>query len=235
VFLYHEPSIMNNAPTNMSPVARKLQIKPGKNWLFYKAPENYLTMLEPLPEGAKAEFNPSGSFDGIQLFVTDSKDLIASLKVVAPLLAPETIFWITYPKKSSGIPSDLEMMGSWDQLATYSLRPVATAAVNEIWTAIRVRREGQSKVSEFRNGEIKKNEHAAFIDLDNRQIILPPDLKQVLERSPVAFSFFDGLSFTNKKEYVVWILSAKQEKTRNERLSKITEKLLAKKKNPSEK
>ncbi|MFI5137232.1 MAG: YdeI family protein [Sphingobacteriales bacterium] len=226
---------MNNEPANMSAVARKLQIKPGKSWLFYKAPENYPAVLEPLPAGVKAEFSPGGNFDGIQLFATDSSDLIASLKVVVPILKPDTIFWITYPKKSSGILSDLEMTGSWAPLALYNLRPVATAAVNEIWTAIRVRREGQSKVSEFRNGEIRKNEHSAFIDPENRQIILPSDLKQVLEQSPVALSFFDALSFTNKKEYVVWILSAKQEKTRNERLAKITEKLLAKKRNPSEK
>jgi uncharacterized protein YdeI (YjbR/CyaY-like superfamily) len=57
----------------------------------------------------------------------------------------------------------------------------------------------------------------------------------VLANSTAAMTFFDSLSFTNKKEYVVWILSAKQEKTKNDRLEKLTEKLLAKKKNPSEK
>src|SRR5260221_562409 len=43
------------------------------------------------------------------------------------------------------------------------------------------------------------------------------------------------LSYSNKKEYLLWILTAKQEKTRNERLGKLTEKLVAGKKNPSEK
>lgn len=218
-----------------NPVAKKLQIKPGKNWLFYNAPENYLAVLEPLPDGVKAEFKPDGIFDGIQLFVINSTDLVASLKVIAPLLNPDTIFWITYPKKSSGIQSDLEMMGSWDELAVYNLRPVATAAINETWTAIRTRYKEQTKVSEFCNEEIKKNEHSAFIDLDNRQITLPPDMKQVLEQSSNALAFYQGLSFTNKKEYVVWILSAKQEKTRTERLAKTVEKLLEKKRNPSEK
>jgi len=227
----HELTTMNQ----LSPVAKKLLIKPGKNWLFHWAPENYLAVLEPLPEGARADFNPEGTFDGIQLFVINSTDLIASLKTISPLLKPDTIFWITYPKKSSGIESDLEMMGSWDELTKYNLRPVATAAINETWTAIRVRLKEQTKVSEFCNEEIKKNEHSAFIDLDNRQITLPPDMKQVLGRSPNALAFYQALSFTNKKEYVVWILSAKQEKTRTERLAKIAEKLLAKKKNPSEK
>jgi hypothetical protein len=224
---------MNQKP--ISPIAKKLQIKAGKCWLFYNAPHHYPAALEPLPEGSKAEFTPAGNFDGIQLFVSDSADLAACLKVVAPLLKPDTIFWVTYPKKSSGIKSDLEMTGSWDELVKYGLRPVAAAAVDETWTALRLKQEGQTKVSEFCNEEIKKNEHAAFIDLENRKIILPPDMQQVITQSPNAMAFYEGLSFSNKKEYVVWILSAKQEKTRTERLGKIVDKLLNKKKNPSEK
>src|SRR5258708_1799990 len=133
----------------MSPLAKKLQIKPGKSWLFYNAPGNYLALLDPLPEGTSAKFEPKGNFDGIQLFVTDSNDLIASLKIIAPLLKTDTIFWVTYPKKSSGVVSDLEMMGSWDEPQKYGLRTVASAGIDETWTALRMRQQGQSKVSEF--------------------------------------------------------------------------------------
>jgi hypothetical protein len=219
----------------MSPIAKKLQFKPGKRWLFYNAPTNYLATLEPLPEGAIAEFALGGDFDGIQLFVKDSTMLNACLKLIAPLLTADTVFWITYPKKSSGIQSDLEMMGNWDEPAKYGLRTVASAAINETWTAIRLRQKGLSKVSEFRNEGIKKNEYSAFIDVDKKMVMLPPDVKMALEQSPNALSFYQGLSYSNKKECVVWILSAKQEKTKTERLEKLVEKLLAKKKNPSEK
>jgi hypothetical protein len=219
----------------ISPLAKKLQIKSGKCWLFYNAPKNYLALLEPLPGGTEAKFVAKGNFDGIQLFVKNSAELGASLKQISPLLNTDIVFWIAYPKKSSGIESDLEMMSSWDEPAKYGFRPVAAAAIDETWTAIRLRKEGLSKVSEFCNDEIKKNEHSAYIDLDNRHITLPPDMKQVLEKSTNSMAFYETLSFTNKKEYVVWILSAKQEKTRAERLDKLTDKLLNKKKNPSEK
>jgi bacteriocin resistance YdeI/OmpD-like protein len=219
----------------MNPLAKKLQIKPGKCWLFYNAPQNYLATLEPLPEGTQAKFTPEGNFDGVQLFATDSIELAAGLKMIAPLLKADTVFWIAYPKKSSGIKSDLEMMGSWDEPRKYGLTTVASVAINDIWTGIRLKPEGQLKVSEFRNEAIKKNEYAAFIDLENRQITLPPDMKQVVEKSTNALAFYHTLSFSNKKEYVVWILSAKQEKTRTERLDKIVDKLSAGKKNPSEK
>ncbi|WP_295672555.1 YdeI family protein [uncultured Mucilaginibacter sp.] len=219
----------------MSPVSKKLHIKPNSNWLFYNAPGNYFLVLEPLPDGATSSFEPDGNFDGIQLFVKNSGDLETGLIVISPLLKAETIFWVTYPKKSSGIPSDLEMMGSWDEPAKYGLRTVAAASIDETWTAIRLKQQGLAKVSEFRNEALKKNEYSEFIDLEKRNTIMPPDMHQVVSKSPAAMSFYETLSFSNRKEYVVWILSAKQEKTRNERLEKLNGKLLAGKKNPSEK
>ena len=187
----------------MSDLAKKLQIKPGKSWLFYNAPDNYLAAIEPLPDGATAMLKPGGNIDGVQLFVIDSADLARSLKEVAPLLKPDTIIWATYPKKASGIKTDLEMTKSWDEATKYGLRPVASAGVDQNWTAIRLRPEEQTKVSEFCNEQIQKNHHTQYIDLLNRKIIPPSDMQAVLAKSTAAMTFFDSLSFTNKKEYVV--------------------------------
>lgn len=219
----------------MNDIAKKLQMKPGKRWLFFNAPPGYLGNLEPLPEGTQSVFATEGNFDGMQLFVKNSLELKESLKRVSQLLTPDIVLWIIYPKKSSSIQSDLAMPGSWTEPEKYNLRPVTSVGIDATWTAIRLKQQGLTQVSEFRNGEIKNNEHSAYIDLEKRQINLPPDMQAALTPSTAAFNFFQSLSFTNKKEYVVWILSAKQEKTKNERLSKLTEKLLAGKKNPSEK
>jgi hypothetical protein len=219
----------------INPIAKKLLIKPGKRWLFFNAPENYLVSLEPLPEGVTVAYEAGGEFDGVQLFVKNSTELSSSLKVIVPILKADTIFWVTYPKKSSGIKSNLEMMSSWDELAKYGLRGVASAAVNETWTALRFRPVGQSKISDTGNDKIKQNEYAAYINVDQKVVTLPPDLKDILQQTPDALAFYLQLSYSNKKEYVLWILTAKQEKTRNERLVKLVEKLLAKKKNPAEK
>jgi len=115
----------------VSPLAKKLQVKPGKSWLLFNAPANYLALLEPLPEGTTVAYEAKGTFDGIQLFVKDSAELVANLKVIAPVLKPDAVFWIIYPKKSSGIKSDLEMMSSWDEPAKYGLGRVAAAAIDE--------------------------------------------------------------------------------------------------------
>ncbi|HMG09558.1 MAG TPA: YdeI/OmpD-associated family protein [Mucilaginibacter sp.] len=219
----------------MNQLAKKLQIKPDSRWLLYNAPANYPDSLTPLPEGAEVVFNTSGDFNGIQLFVTNSTQLVSDLKIIVPLLKEDTVFWIIYPKKNSGIDTDLEMMSSWDSPTQYDLRPVASAAVNEIWTALRFRPVGQSKLSDGRKEAVRNNEYSVFIDVDNKIITLPDYVKATLEQQPAALAWFQQLAYSNKKEYLLWILTAKQDKTRQDRLTKMVTMLLDKKKNPSDK
>jgi Domain of unknown function (DUF1905)/Bacteriocin-protection, YdeI or OmpD-Associated len=70
-------------------------------------------------------------------------------------------------------------------------------------------------------------------DTEERVVDVPDDLKKALEKSKSAQSFYDTLSFTNRKEYAVWISSAKKTETRERRLTETIKKLLAGKKNPS--
>ena len=219
----------------MNPLAKKLQVKPSKHWLLFNAPNNYLTSLEPLPEGTTISYDAQGSFDGVQLFVKNSVELAESLKIVVPTLRPDTILWIIYPKKSSGIESDLEMMKSWDEMDKYGLGGVAAAAVNETWTALRFKPKELTKTSDTCNSEIKQNEYSAYIDVDNKIVRLPDEIKTVLQETPQALANYEKLSYSNRKEYVLWVITAKQDKTRYERKIKLIEKLLEGKKNPAEK
>jgi len=218
----------------MTSLAQKLLVKPGKKWLVHNPLDNFDQLIGQLPEGAQVSPTPDGHFDGILLFVNAKAALVESLTVIKPLLTPDTIFWVSYPKKSSGIASDLKM-GDWDELYQLGLQGVASIAVTDQWAGSRFRPIGQAKISGMANAEIKGNDYANYIDVERKIITLPDDLKQVLEQTPDAYRFYEQLSYSNRKEYVLWILTAKQEKTRQERLAKGVEKLLAGKKNPSEK
>ncbi|WP_345947800.1 YdeI/OmpD-associated family protein [Mucilaginibacter sp. PAMB04274] len=219
----------------MSAVAKKLLMKSGQHWLLYNAPNNYLPVLEPLPESVQVSYVAQGSFHGIQLFVLNSAELAAALQQIVPLLKAETIFWIIYPKKSSGIATDLAMMSNWAEPEKHGLGSVAAAAIDATWTALRFRPKVQSKVSPTRNSELSANEFGAYIDAISKTVTLPPDVETALKDQPAALNHLMSLSYSNKKEYVLWIVTAKQEKTRTERLNKMIEKLLSGKKNPSEK
>lgn len=219
----------------MNALVKKLLIKPNSRWLLQNAPAGYQDSLLPLPDHANLVFNTEGEFDGIQLFVTNSAELVSELKVITPLLKAGTVFWIIYPKKSSGIQTDLEMMSSWDAPAQYGLRPVASAAVNEVWTALRFRPVEAVKVSAERKEAVRNNEYGDYIDVDNKIVTLPDYVKETLEQHPATLDYFQSLAYSHKKEYVLWILTAKQEKTRRDRLTKMVEMLQNKKKNPSDK
>jgi len=210
-------------------------MKPGQRWLLYNAPEGYLPTLDPLPADVQINYSPEGKFDGIQLFVLNRAELVEHLPLIQSVLQANTIFWIIYPKKSSGIKSDLEMMSSWDDVTSYGLTGVAAAAIDATWTALRFRPVGQSKISTTRNSEIEKSNYSAYVDVANKKVSLPPELYEELLKNPTALANFEKLSYSNQKEYVLWVITAKQDKTRVDRIHKTAEKLLAGKKNPSDK
>ena len=218
----------------MTSLVQKMLMKPGTRWLIYNAPAGYLTSLKPLPEGTTCTSKPAGQIDGIQLFAVNKAQLSSALHVIAPLLKPETVFWVSYPKKSSGIATDLKME-HWDEIYALGLQGVASISVDETWAGSRFRPLGQAKISGTAKSDIRKSDFATYIDVDNKIITCPPDVQRLLKQNPTASHFYDQLSYSNKKEYILWILTAKQEKTRVERLAKMMEKLAARKKNPAEK
>ena len=72
-------------------------------------------------------------------------------------------------------------------------------------------------------------------DTEERIVDVPDDLKKALQKNKKASSFYETLSYTNRKEYAVWISSAKKEETRERRLKETIQKLQDGRKNPSDK
>lgn len=219
----------------MSTLAKKLLMKPSQTWLILDSPEDYFATLEPLPDGVTLTFVIDKAVDGMQLFVKNTAELKFALSRIAPVLIPATTLWVIYPKKNSGIPTDLEMMSGWETAKVHLLRPVASVAINDKWTSLRFRPESLVKHSESRNEAIKQNDYANYINPEKKTVTLPKDLADLLATKPESLQLFNKLAYSHKKEYVVWILSAKQQQTRSNRLDKTLEMLLAGKKNPTDK
>jgi hypothetical protein len=62
-------------------------------------------------------------------------------------------------------------------------------------------------------------------DIEKREIIIPYSVAQILKNNSEAKEFFEKLSFTDRKEYMKWIESAKKEQTRQKRLEEFLIKL----------
>jgi bacteriocin resistance YdeI/OmpD-like protein len=185
-----------------------------------------------IPAGAKA------SVDFALLFARTSKELAPAWKRIVSALKEDAVLWVAYPKKSSGIETDLgRMSDAWSFKADSPWQPVASVSIDDTWTGTRFKfapnleKERQERVSE----EIRDADGTVVVDRINRVIHPPKDLAAVLAKHPGAKAFFEQLSFTNRKEYVVWIVEAKKAETRTMRLQSALEKLVSNKKNPSEK
>ena len=62
-------------------------------------------------------------------------------------------------------------------------------------------------------------------DTEPRQVEVPPDMQQALESDPEAKAFFAQLSYTHQREYVRWIIEAKRDQTRQDRIHRAIEML----------
>lgn len=72
-------------------------------------------------------------------------------------------------------------------------------------------------------------------DIEGRTVTIPDDLKKLFLKNKKAESFYNTLSYTNRKEYVTWITSAKKIETLEKRLNETIRKLNAGLKKPSQK
>ena len=214
---------------------KKLQVKPGYVIKVIDAPEQAALIFGKIPSDVTLKYNDEVDFNVLITFTTTKDQLDKQLQNYVKKTDAKTVIWIFYPKKSSKIKSDLDLMKSWEELNTFGLTPCASAAVNETWTALRLKLITEVKPSGICNDHIKTNEFGEYVDPVNKIVKLPEDFKSVLEHHPKVLDYFNQLAYTHRKEYVLWILSAKQEKTRINRIEKSLEMLLNGKKNPSEK
>ncbi|WP_158622625.1 YdeI/OmpD-associated family protein [Pedobacter sp. KBW06] len=213
---------------------KKLHVKAGFKLLVENAPENISELLGDF-DAVQLSFNAENEFDALLLFVLNSYELKEQLAIISPKLRPDTLFWIAYPKKSSGMESDLHMMAPWEEVKVHQLTPCASISISEIWTGLRLKPIALVKASAVRNENIEQNEFSAYIDVVNKQVLPPQDLLAALEQYPLALTYFESLAYSHRKEYVLWILTAKQDKTRLSRIEKTIEMLLTKRKNPNDK
>ena len=68
------------------------------------------------------------------------------------------------------------------------------------------------------------------LDTAPREMKAPDDLAEALRAAPDAATFFESLSFSHKRSYVDWIVSAKKDETRQRRVTQAVELLLTKRK-----
>jgi hypothetical protein len=128
---------------------QKDELKAGQTAAILNAPEKYPKELEPLPAGVRVSQKPGQPSDWVQVFVRSKAELNALFPKALKILKPESILWITFPKGSSKIQTDLTRDKGWDVVQASNLKWITLISVNETWSAFAVRpyKPGEAKQS----------------------------------------------------------------------------------------
>ena len=90
-----------------TPLAKKLGIREGSRIYLFGAPRNYWEMLAPLPENVQAVAQIDQDTDLIHIFSTEQVELASVLRTTLEKMSPNTAIWVSWPKKSSKVPTDV--------------------------------------------------------------------------------------------------------------------------------
>lgn len=126
---------------NISPIAKKLGIKPAMHALVLGAPAGYQKLLSPLPEGARVSTEMKAENSFLQAFITRQDDIKRTILPLLDRAISGALVWITYPKKTSGVESDLNRDIICEALKGTGWRAVSIVAIDEVWAALRIRPE----------------------------------------------------------------------------------------------
>ncbi len=129
-----------------SPLAKKMKLKAGARAAVISAPENYVVELR---HDTALSPTLNGKFDWIQIFVKSQAELNALAPKAAKELKPESILWISFPKGSSNIQTDLTRDKGWEGVRKLDLKWVTLISVDETWSAFALRpyKEGEKRQS----------------------------------------------------------------------------------------
>ncbi len=125
----------------LSPLAKKLYLKPLQRLLILNAPDDFVSALEPLPEGVEIDTNPVDgiTYDAAYLFARTAEQATELAPVAITTLNFDGMFWSAWPKDNAKRKQTLTRDSGWDALYQANLTPVASVSISDSWSALRWR------------------------------------------------------------------------------------------------
>lgn len=129
-----------NAPHGYSgtPLAKKLGIVAGTRVVARNAPAAYEQLVAPLPPGVSIGPSVTRSTDLIHVFVVDRSSLEKELTSLRRAIKPDGVIWVSWPKKSAKVSTDLTEDTIREICLPLGLVDVKVCAVNEIWSGLKL-------------------------------------------------------------------------------------------------
>jgi Protein of unknown function (DUF3052) len=120
-----------------TPLPKKLGIKQNFRVLLNAMPREVRADLEDSLSTCKILKQAQAPLDFVMLFVKSKSELKTGLTPLARQLAPTGMLWVSWPKKSSGVPCDLVENDVRTMGLAAGLVDIKVCAVNETWSGLK--------------------------------------------------------------------------------------------------
>ena len=122
-----------------TPLWKKLGYKAGVSAYVESEPRNYISLLT-LPADVVVTWLPRAKSDMefVHLFATSASQLKSKLESVRKRIVPGGVIWVSWPKKSSGVTSDITEDTIRDLALPMGLVDVKVCAVDEVWSGLKL-------------------------------------------------------------------------------------------------
>jgi len=135
-----------------TPLAKKLGIGAGCRLYLRAAPANYAALVAPLPEGVRLRKRIDAQTDLMHIFATRRAGLARALQACRAAMRADAVIWVSWPKKSSGVPSELTEDTVRELSLPLELVDIKVCAVDATWSGLKlvVRREARARFASSR-------------------------------------------------------------------------------------
>ena len=120
-----------------TPLPKKLGVKPNQRIALVNAPHDFAKVLGRLPENAAIVKRLNGPLDLILLFVDREQRLAKQFPILANKLQSNGMIWVAWPKKSSGVATDLVFEKVQHIGLDCGLVDVKICAVDDVWSGLK--------------------------------------------------------------------------------------------------
>ncbi|HET6180758.1 MAG TPA: DUF3052 domain-containing protein [Candidatus Sulfotelmatobacter sp.] len=120
-----------------TPLPKKLGIKDGLRVCLVDAPSEVRTELKAALLGCKKTNDGKSPLDFAMVFTKSKSDLSKEFKRIDKQLAPAGMFWVSWPKKSSGVATDLDENVVRNIGLAAGLVDVKVCAVTDVWSGLK--------------------------------------------------------------------------------------------------
>jgi hypothetical protein len=120
-----------------TPLPKKLGIKEGSRIALVNAPKDFQSELGELPAGVQFIKRPTKSLDIILFFVLNEQALVRDFAKLAAKLVSNGMLWIAWPKKSSGVKTDLTEDRVRQIGLDAGLVDVKVCAIDDTWSGLK--------------------------------------------------------------------------------------------------